>query len=128
MAGAAVSKPKKPKPKSPTARSLEECRKRGWHAGVVEQTIPHTFIKRDLFGIIDIVAITPDGIVGIQATSGTNHAARIAKAQAEPRLSAWLGARATFVVWSWRKGGAKGTRKVWQLREEHIVSGMGQSL
>jgi hypothetical protein len=141
---------------SPTARSLEECRKRGWIAGVVEQTIPHTFIKRDFIGIIDIIAIVPgeerigcaqciyyrpyDGrpgeftcpscgtandlspgrVIGIQATSGTNHSARVAKAKAEPRLAAWLGAGQAFEVWSWAKRGARGKRKTWQLREESV--------
>jgi hypothetical protein len=116
---------------SPTARTLAECKRRGWIAQVVEQTIPRTFIKRDLFGIIDIIAITDQGplseIIGIQVTSGTNHAARVAKARREPRLSAWLGGGARFEVWSWSKRGARGKRKAWTLREEYIVSGMGQS-
>lgn len=111
--------PKK-KTASPTARTLQECRKRGWIAQVVEQTIPKLFIKRDLFGVIDIVAITQSGILGIQATSGDHHSHRMEKALAEPRLRAWIAAGATFAVWSWRKGGAAGTRKLWALREEGI--------
>lgn len=47
---------------SPTARTLAECRKRGWIAQVVEQTIPRTFIKRDFLGCIDIIAITPSKV------------------------------------------------------------------
>lgn len=77
---------------TPTARTLAECRKRGWIAQVVEQTIPRTFIKRDLFGCIDIVAVTPEGIVGIQATSnltGGNHGMRVQKILAEPRMREW---------------------------------------
>ena len=105
---------------SPTARTLAECKKRGWTAQVVEQTIPRTFIKRDLFGIIDILAITPDGLLGIQATSGTNHSARIAKARQEPRLATWLRAGAHFAVWSWAKRGDRGKRKLWALREESV--------
>jgi hypothetical protein len=106
---------------SPTARSLAECRKRGWIAQVVEQTIPRTFIKRDLFGIIDIVAITDAGILGIQATSGTNHAARVAKARLEPRLTRWLEEGARFEVWSWAKRGNRGERKLWSLRAEGVT-------
>jgi hypothetical protein len=148
---------------SPTARTLAECKRRGWIAQVVEQTIPRTFIKRDLFGIIDVIAVTPattligglccvykrpydamsgtwkcvecgtvnDTVpgqtIGIQATSSTNHSARVSKARQEPRLAVWLGAGNAFEVWSWAKRGAKGKRKVWTLREEQIVSGMGQS-
>lgn len=110
----------KPKPKSPTARTLDECRKRGWICQVVEQTIPKLFIKRDLFGVIDVVAVTPRGILGIQATSGTNHAARMDKALSEPRLRAWLAAGARFEVWSWRKAAKRVQGRLWTLREDEI--------
>lgn len=105
---------------SPSARTIAECKRRGWLAQNVEQTIPHTFIKRDLFGCIDIVAVTPDGILGIQATGGQGgvHAARVTKILAEPRMRAWLAAGASLAVWSWRKGGAVGKRKTWTLREQ----------
>ena len=105
---------------SPTARTLRECRRRGWIAQVVEQTVPKTFIKRDFLGVIDVIAITPDGILGIQCTSGTNHAARVSKALEEPRLIAWLKAGGKFAVWSWSKTGARGQRKLWTLREEEL--------
>jgi hypothetical protein len=120
---------------TPTARTLAECRKRGWIAQVVEQTIPKTFIKRDLFGVIDIIAVCPPGhyedgegplysstgvIIGIQATSGSNHSARISKAKAEPRLAAWIGAGARFEIWSWAKQGGRGKRKTWILRVEEV--------
>lgn len=109
---------------SPTARTLAECRKRGWIAQVVEQTIripgKRTF-KRDLFGVIDIVAVTPTGILGIQATSGSNVSSRINKAKAESRLIVWLRVGARFEVWGWAKQGPRGKRKTWQLRAEEIV-------
>jgi hypothetical protein len=107
---------------------MEECRKRGWMPWIVEATIPHTFIKRDMFGIIDILAVTDAGLLGIQATSGDNHAARVTKSRAEPRLATWLAAGAHFAVWSWSKRGERGKRKTWALREEHIVSGAEQSV
>ena len=113
-------KPKKKKRgKSPTALTLEECGKRGWIAQVVEQRIPHTFITRDLFGIIDIIAVVPgEAILGIQATSnnGGTHAARVHKALAEPRLTTWLKAGGRFAVWSWSKRG-----RLWVLREEDAI-------
>lgn len=108
---------------TPTARTLVECRKRGWDAQVVEQTIPRTFIKRDLFGVIDIVAITERGILGIQATSGGSgggHSARVAKIRKEPRVAKWLATGARLQVWSWAKQGPRGKRKVWTLRVEEI--------
>lgn len=106
---------------TPTARTLAELRKRNWPAQVVEQTIPRTFIKRDLFGVIDIVAICPTGILGIQATTGDNHAARVAKIADEPRVAQWLTAGGQLEVWSWAKRGARGARKLWTLRVEAIT-------
>jgi hypothetical protein len=103
---------------SPNARALAECRRRGWPAQTVEQRIPHTFITRDLFGVIDIVALAGPRIIGIQVTSGSNHAARIAKIAAEPRARAWCEAGGKIEVWSWSKRGAKGKRKVWTMREQ----------
>lgn len=108
---------------SPTSRSLEYCRKKlGWHVQVVERWNQWARRRIDLFGCIDIVAISGDRIIGIQATCGEggNHAARRAKALAEPRLRAWLAAGAGFEVWSWRKAGPAGKRKLWTLRREPI--------
>jgi hypothetical protein len=105
---------------SPTARSLAECRKRGWECQVVEHYNFYTKRKHDLFGVIDIVACTPNGILGIQATTGDNHAARVTKSLAEPRLARWLASGARFSVWSWSKRGDRGKRKLWTLREEAL--------
>lgn len=142
---------------TPTARALAECRRRGWIAQVVEQTIPHSFIKRDFLGCIDIIALvpgqewpggfccmykrpyvtkpgdgtytctecgntnswkTPPHVLGIQVTSGTNHAARIAKIAAEPRMRKWCESGGKVEVWSYSKRGGKGKRKLWTLRTE----------
>lgn len=119
---------------SPTQRTLAECRKRGYPAQVVEQTIPRTFIKRDLFGCIDIIAIErccpehADGeccaprVLAIQATGGSgSHAHRRTKVLAEPRIRHWLLAGGRFEIWSWNKRGARGKRKTWTLRIEEIT-------
>lgn len=105
---------------SPTQRSLAECKRRGWPVQVVERW--NSFAKRriDLFGVIDLVAITPTGILGIQACAGSSHSARLAKVVAEPRTTQWLAAGARLAVWSWAKRGAKGKRKQWSLREQEL--------
>ena len=121
---------------SPTARSLAYCRKMGWTAGVVEQTIPKTFIKRDFLGFADMIVLRPDldlpadsnvtGIVAVQVTSGSegesggHHADRVKKIQAEPRAAVWKSCGGLIEVWSWSKQGARGKRKVWTLREESL--------
>ena len=110
----------KAKGKSPTARTLDECRARGWPAQVVERYNRFARRRIDLFGVIDLVAITPAGILGIQATSGSNHASRRSKIADEPRAKAWLEAGGLLAVWTYAKRGAHGKRKLWTLREEPI--------
>jgi hypothetical protein len=105
---------------SPSARSIAEAKRRGWLAQNVEQTIPRTFIKRDLFGVVDIVAVS-DVVIGIQATGGGNHSKRRAKILAESRMRQWLAAGARLLIWSWEKRGPRGKRKTWTLREQEIA-------
>jgi len=130
---ASPAKPKRKKSTSPTARTLAECRKRGWPAGVVEKFVrfPPPGHHVDLFGVIDLVALVvvhtegkPDvmarGVLGIQACAGGNgdHARRRAKILAEPRAKQWVEAGNRLELWSWSKQGAAGKRKLWTLRVE----------
>lgn len=91
----------------PAQRTLAHIRREGGVAEVVERWNPHAKIRQDLFGCIDIVAVVQrDGvprILGIQATTATNMAARMAKARQQPQLSAWLEAGGLFEVWGWSK-------------------------
>jgi hypothetical protein len=105
---------------SPTARTLAHLRKLNHICQVVERW--NSFARRrvDLFNIIDIVVLTPKGILGIQCTSGTNHSSRVQKAQAEEKLKAWLACGGLFEIWSWAKKGAKDKRKLWTLRREKL--------
>lgn len=109
---------------SPTQRSLAYCRDQGWAVQVVERWNPYAKIRQDLFGCIDIIACdgTGGGVLGIQATSGANHASRREKALAEPRLQKWLASPARFEVWSWSKQGPRGKRKLWTLRREAVTA------
>lgn len=115
---APLAKPKKKASTSPTQRALAECRKRGWTAQVVERWNQYARVRVDLFGVIDIVALTPDGILGIQACSGGDHATRRTKIDGEPRSKLWKQAGGKLAVWSFAQRGAAGTRKLWTLREE----------
>jgi hypothetical protein len=110
---------------SPTARTLERADALGFTAQNVEKWIPHTRRRLDLFGCIDIVAVHPRcGIIGIQATSASNHAARRTKSAAEPRLRRWLKAGGRFEIWSWKKCKQRGPdNKFWQLRREELFEG-----
>lgn len=95
---------------TPTQRTLKLLRSQGFAAQVVEQTIPKTFIKRDLYGIIDIIAVNATYTLGIQTTSGSNVAARIRKAIESEHLQLWLSApNRRFLIHGWRM--VKKTRK-----------------
>lgn len=107
---------------SPTARSLKYAREvLGWKAQVVEHWNPFAKRRIDLFTVIDIVAITPFGIMGIQTTSGTNHSSRRTKSLACSELRSWVEVGGLFEVWSWSKKGERGAAKHWALRRDPIA-------
>jgi hypothetical protein len=65
---------------SPTQRSLKHLRDAGCVAQVVEYWNGFSRKRVDLFTIIDIVALSPDGeTIGVQATSLSNVSARVRK-------------------------------------------------
>ena len=117
---------------TPTQRTLEHARREGYTAAVVErwgpvsrkqpdgtfQLVPYGK-RHDLFGAIDIIAIHPGvGILGVQATSRSNHSARMTKAKAIPEIRQWLKCGGKFEVWSWAKTGLRGKRKLWRVKRE----------
>jgi hypothetical protein len=107
---------------SPTARTLAQCRKKGFTCGVVETFVhfPPPGHRKDLFGCIDMIACIPGvGLLGIQATSGSNVTARMKKAKAEPRLRDWLASGGGFEVWGWCA--PKEGKRTWTLRREIIT-------
>jgi hypothetical protein len=106
---------------SPTARTLAECKKRGWTVQVVERWIPQARIRQDLFGFIDLVAMDGKCIYGIQSTSGSNLSARLKKIGAEPRALAFLESGGRILVQGWRK--LKKTGR-WEVREIEVTKEM----
>jgi hypothetical protein len=89
---------------SPTQRSLKKLRDTGFTAQVVERWNQFARIRQDFCGCIDVIGFRPDfGILGVQATSGSNHLARVKKSSLEPRLSVWLASGGLYEVWSYRK-------------------------
>ncbi len=109
---------------SPTARSLAECRERGWRACKVEHH-KTKFITVDAFGFGDILVL--DGKRGsllIQATTTDHVSHRLAKMRGEclEDVVAWLGAGNRVAVWGWAKRGKAGDRKLWTLKEVEVTS------
>lgn len=88
---------------SPTSRTLKKLREMGYQAEVVEKWIPGANIRRDLFGLLDIVALREGETLGVQCTSRSNISARVKKfsdsqSVGNLRRSGW-----TLQVWGWSK-------------------------
>jgi hypothetical protein len=98
---------------TPTQRSLAKLRADGYLVAVVEKWNPHAKIRQDLFGIIDLLAIRDGETLGVQTTSGSNVAARVAKIADCSHVGALRAAGWRLLVHGWRKG-ANGR---WALRE-----------
>lgn len=108
--------------KSPTARTLEELRKRGWLAQVVEKYNSFCKVRIDLFSCIDILCLDHNNeMMAIQACAGDSHAARCEKSMAEPKLARYLHHGRRFQVWSWAKKGGRGMVKKWECRVEELI-------
>jgi hypothetical protein len=105
---------------SPTQRSLAHLKALGYTAKVVEHWNQYAKIRQDLFGV-DILALKPGELVlAIQATTGTNHAARRTKLEAEGFITLWKQSGAVLEIWSWTQAGPRGKRKTWTLRREAL--------
>ncbi len=98
---------------SPTQRTLAELRRRGYLAQVVEHWVPGARVRRDLFGFIDVLAIKPDEVLGVQACAGASVAARVAKIAEHENVGQVREAGVRIMVWGWRKNSAGR----WVLRE-----------
>lgn len=113
------TKRKKPAGMSPTKRTLAFLRAAGFVVGITEHW--NSFIKqrKDLFGWCDLVAIKEGttGILGVQTTSGSNHAARRTKILSIPAARLWVACGNRIWVMSWKK-----TRK-WEPWIEQIEIG-----
>jgi hypothetical protein len=107
---------RKSKAKSPTARSLEYLRKSYPLVQVVEKWNPHARIRQDLFGIIDVIAVSETEIVGVQSTSGDHVANRVQKIAESEALPILLKAGIRVIVHGWRKNAAGR----WVLREVEL--------
>ena len=86
--------------KSPTVLTLQWLRDNGYIADKVEHWNPFSKTRKDLFGIIDIIAAGKGKVLGVQATTRANVSARVKKAMENEYLPAWL-TSARFEVWGW---------------------------
>ncbi len=97
-------------------RTIAECEKRGWPWAKVEYWNHFSHTRHDLFGCIDYLVLDGlPGVLGVQVTTNSNAAARVAKCQQViPRQ--WLAANNRLQVWDWAKRGPVGKRKLWTVK------------
>jgi len=100
-------------------RYLEDL---GYTVDVVERWIPgaHGRVRKDLFGIFDLVAIRAGETLGVQTTSRVNLPARLRKIERSQHLPGLLDAGWRVVVHGWHQPNGPRTRWVC---EESFVNG-----
>jgi hypothetical protein len=93
---------------SPTQRTMRHLRDQGSVCAVVEHFNPYVGehgIRQDLFGIIDVLALDPTGVWGIQCC-GTDYRSHIEKLTVlkAQETTDWLNTPGTrLFIYSWRK-------------------------
>jgi len=77
--------------------------KKGIPNGLVERYVMQARKKFDLFGIIDIIALYPEGVCGIQVC-GSDWQEHIKKISGSEYKDLWLNTPGTLLeLWGWRK-------------------------
>jgi hypothetical protein len=101
------------------SKSLELCREKGWDAWIVESRNPYAGKTYDLFGFGDVLAMTDDGIMAIQAC-GEDVMTHIRKMTEDPDvvpyLRRWLSVGGQVELWAWRRRKKK-LAKGWSKRK-----------
>lgn len=103
---------------TPTARTVQFLRRQGYLAAVVESWIPRANLRRDLFGLADVLAVhvRDRSVLLVQATSDSNVAARVRKIQGLPVAGELLRAGLAVEVWGWSQRAGR-----WQARRVPVV-------
>lgn len=88
---------------TPTQRTLALVKSWGWHPWIVERWIPGTFVRRDLFHIIDIIALTGTEIVGVQSCGEAfaEHREKLVGEQSA-NTSNWIASGGRLFLIGWR--------------------------
>lgn len=96
---------------SPTERTLIRLRAEGWVPDICERRLT-PIIKKDLFGLLDIIALRGKEILGVQCTTLSHVGERIKKFAASENTSKLRDAGFRLEVWGWRKLGGRWEPKI----------------
>ena len=84
-------------------------------------------IRQDMFGFIDLLAISGNDTLAVQTTSGANVSHRVNKLKMVPGVKIWLSSpNRRLVVHGWAKRGAQGKAKKWTCRTVNLWLHNGQ--
>lgn len=90
---------------TPTARTVKWLEAQGYLADVCERRITRT-LKRDLFGVFDIVASSPSvPILAVQCTTLSNFSARLRKVTTSAKAQQLLRQKWQIAVVGWGDSG-----------------------
>jgi len=111
------------------ARTLAWLREHGYEAAVAEKWIPHTPIRQDLFGFIDVMAVNDQHLLAIQVTDHTHHAEHRGKIL-KNKAARLLVYHMDIELWSWglqltgekRKDGKLNRAKQQTLKRESFTA------
>lgn len=92
---------------TPTERTLHYLKDKGYACDIVERFIPSKpfGFRRDLFNILDIIALTPDGVMGVQScgSAHSEHMKTLTEIHKEESRR-WLETPGTSLyLFGWRK-------------------------
>ena len=110
---------------TPTQRTLRELRARGLECAIVERWLSGPKLRQDMFGIIDIIALGPNGVIGVQScgNSFSDHYNKLTTERYQETHN-WLSTPGcTLELWAWRKVKVKrgGKAEMWQPRVVEIT-------
>lgn len=100
---------------TPTALTLREMRKRGYFCWVVEHWDAFARKRKDLWGIVDVLCLRENEVVGVQATSKSNVSARIRKIAEHESTPYVRKADVRLLIMGWHKPG-----RFWEFVERDV--------
>jgi hypothetical protein len=114
---------------SPMQLTLKRLRENGYEAEIAERWIPRTFIRHDLFGFIDVLAVSPVHLLAVQVTDHAHHAEHRKKIL-KLRVAHDLAYHMDVELWSWglqlsrskRLDGKLDRRKRMTLKRESLTA------
>jgi hypothetical protein len=89
---------------SPTQRTLAFLRKQGYTAAITERWNSFARVRQDLYGVIDVLAIRPGEVLGVQCCEYSGVSKRVAKIADHENTPRLREAGIRLEVHGWTKG------------------------